>query len=136
MDAPNNRLIGRLPRILLPTVVAESHPTAISRAISPAMAYAAEEVLPQILQLEDLIAEQAQDAECREFADLCGQNTVFDHNYAGLLVRNAPLDGSEHIVVQAALRPRLLHLEHYPRVAGHPGVSRMFRSLFSTILLE
>jgi hypothetical protein len=93
------------------------------------MAYAADEVLPKTLQLEELIAEQAQDAECREFADLCGQNTVFDHNDEGLLVRKAPLDGSEQIVVPATLRPRLLHLEHYPRVAGHPGVSRMFRSL-------
>jgi hypothetical protein len=26
MDAPNNRLIGRLPRILLPTVAAEAYP--------------------------------------------------------------------------------------------------------------
>jgi Integrase zinc binding domain len=98
-------------------------------AISIDMAYAADEVLPQALQLEELIAEQAQDVECREFADLCGQNTVFDHNDAGLLVLKAPLDGSEQIVVPAALRPRLLHLEQYPRVAGHPGVSRMFRSL-------
>jgi hypothetical protein len=40
-------------------------------AISIDMAYAADEVLPQTLQLEELIAEQAQDAECREFADLC-----------------------------------------------------------------
>jgi hypothetical protein len=30
MDARNNRLIGRLPRILLPTVAAESHPTCFS----------------------------------------------------------------------------------------------------------
>jgi Integrase zinc binding domain len=64
-----------------------------------------------------------------EFSNLCGQNTVFDHDDAGLLVRKAPLDGSEQIVVPAALRPHLLHFEHYPRVAGHPGVSSMFRSL-------
>jgi hypothetical protein len=100
-----------------------------SDAISIDMAYAADEVLPQTLQLEELIAEQAHDAECRELADLCGDNTVFDHNDAGLLVRKEPLDGSEQIFVPAALRPRILHLEHYPRVAGHTGVSRMFRSL-------
>jgi hypothetical protein len=81
-------------------------------AISIDMVYAADEVLPQILQLEELIAEQAQDAERRELAGLCGQNTVFDHNDAGLIVRKAPLGGSEQIVVPAALRPRLLHLEH------------------------
>jgi Integrase zinc binding domain len=93
------------------------------------MAYAADEVFSQTLQLEELIADQAQDAERREFADLCGHGTAVDHSDAGLLVRKAPLDGSEQIVVPAALRPRLLHLEHYPRVAGHPGVSRKFRSL-------
>jgi hypothetical protein len=80
-----------------------------SDAISIHMAYDADDLLPQTLQLEELIAEQAQDAECREFADLCGQNTVFDHNDAGLLVRRVPLDGSEQIVVPAALHPRLLH---------------------------
>jgi Integrase zinc binding domain len=93
------------------------------------MVHASEEVLPQTLQLDELISEQAQDAECREFADLCGHNTVFYHNDAGLLVRKAPLDGSEQIVVPAAVRPRLFHLEHYPRVAGYPGVVRKFRSL-------
>jgi Integrase zinc binding domain len=98
-------------------------------AILPAMAYAADDVLLQTVQLEELIAEQAQDAECREFSDLFGQNTVLYHNDEGLLVRKAPLNGSEQIVVLAALRPRLLHLEHYPRVAGHPGVSRMFCAL-------
>jgi hypothetical protein len=36
-----------------------------SDAISIDMVYAADEVLPQTLQLEELIAEQTQDAECK-----------------------------------------------------------------------
>jgi Integrase zinc binding domain len=41
----------------------------------------------------------------------------------------APLDQSRQIVVPLALQPRLLHLEDFPLSAGHPGVSRMIRSL-------
>jgi Integrase zinc binding domain/Integrase core domain/Chromo (CHRromatin Organisation MOdifier) domain len=47
----------------------------------------------------------------------------------GILVRKAPLDGSEQIVVPKALRARLLHLEHFPKAVGHPGVTKMFRSM-------
>jgi Integrase zinc binding domain len=54
--------------------------------------------------------------------------SLFDLKDGGILFRKAPLDGVEQIVVPLSLRPRLLHLEHFPRVAGHPGATCMFRS--------
>jgi hypothetical protein len=88
-----------------------------------------EEVLPQALQTEELIREQTRDKEGKAFAALAGSDNIFDYDDEGLLVRLAQLDGMRQIVVPASLRPRLLHLEHFPRVAGHPGSTRMFRSL-------
>ena len=91
---------------------------------SPVMAHAVTEaVLPQALQLEEIIQEQAKDPTCRDLTDLCGPDTRLDFNEAGLLVRKAPLDGSEQIVIPAALQPRLLYLEHYPEQPDTP-VSR------------
>jgi transposase InsO family protein len=87
------------------------------------------EVLPQALQLDELIREQATDPDCQEYSTHTGKESLFDHDASGLLIRRAPLDGTLQIVVPATLRPRLLHLEHYPRTAGHPGVTRMFRTL-------
>jgi hypothetical protein len=90
-----------------------SHPTPPELDVSAVVA----EVLPQSLQLTELIEEQAADPECRGFAALRGTESQFDHNDAGLLVRRAPLDVVEQIVVPASLRPRLLHLEHFPVTA-------------------
>jgi transposase InsO family protein len=47
----------------------------------------------------------------------------------GILIRNAPLDGSKHVVVPLSLRPRILRLEHFPVVSEHPGVSNMYASM-------
>jgi Integrase zinc binding domain len=89
----------------------------------------AEEVLPQAIQTEELIWEQARDTECKAFAAFAGLDSIFNFNADGLLVRIAPLDKAKQIVVLASLRPRILHLEHSPQTAGHPGSTRMFRSM-------
>jgi hypothetical protein len=71
---------------------------------SPLMAHAVtEEVLPQAVQLEEILREQAKDRTCCELSDFRGLNTVFDFNEAGLLVRKAPLNGSEQIVIPTAI---------------------------------
>jgi hypothetical protein len=54
---------------------------------------------------------------------------VIDVNDDGIAIRKAPLDGCEQILVPMALRPRVIYLEHYPRSACHPGVTKMFRSM-------
>jgi Integrase zinc binding domain len=85
--------------------------------------------LSRALQLEELLVEQATDLKCQAAMAITGQATIFDVNPSGLIIRTAPIDGVQQILVPASLRPRLLHLEHFPRTAGHPGVTQMYRSL-------
>jgi Integrase zinc binding domain len=79
--------------------------------------------------MEELIRDQAKDPECLRAARHTGADSLIDYNEHGVLVRRAPLDGSIQILVPASLRPKLLHLEYFPRTAGHPGTTRMFRSM-------
>jgi hypothetical protein len=60
-----------------------------------------EEVLPQALQLEEIIREQANGPTFRELTDLCGPDALFYMNASGLLVRKVSLDGAEQIVIMA-----------------------------------
>jgi hypothetical protein len=69
-----------------------------------------DEVIPLALQLEEIRREQAADHWCRTLLSSRDANSLFDLNDAGLLVRKAPLDGAEQIVVPRSLRPRILHL--------------------------
>jgi Integrase zinc binding domain len=84
---------------------------------------------PAAIQLDEFLREQAADAECRQWLTTAKADTPFDIDETGVLIRIAPLDKSRKIVVPATVQPRLLHLEHYPQTAGHPGVSRMIRSI-------
>jgi hypothetical protein len=55
---------------------------------SPLRAHAViDAVLPQELQLEEFVREQAKDKTFRTLTNLHGPDTVFDFNEAGLLVR-------------------------------------------------
>jgi hypothetical protein len=89
------------------------------------------EALPSAILQEELIREQSADPDCQKWlADAREtKGRLFDIDPDGPLVRIAPLDQSRQIVVLLALQPRLLHLIHFPVSAGHPGVSRMIRSL-------
>ena len=89
--------------------------------------------LPQTIQLEELRREQKNDEECQQLLEqsLVTPGSPVDVNMDGVLIRKAPLDGVEQIIVPHALRGRLLHLEHFPPSVGHPGVTKMFRSMRS-----
>jgi transposase InsO family protein len=85
--------------------------------------------LPAAIQIEEFQAEQAADTDCQRWLESAKPGNPFDIDENGLLIRIAPLDQSRQTVIPKSLQPRLLHLEHYPPVAGHPGVSRMVRSM-------
>ena len=72
--------------------------------------------LPQTIQIEELRREQQNDEECLKLLEQSRitPGSPVDVNTDGVLVRKAPLDGVEQIIVPHALRGRLLHLEHYP----------------------
>jgi Integrase zinc binding domain len=67
--------------------------------------------------------------ECQELGQRQGKSCVTDVNTEGIFVRTAPLDRSKQIVVPLSVRPRLLRLELFPVVSGHPGVSKMYASM-------
>jgi transposase InsO family protein len=82
--------------------------------------------------IEEIMREQATDDLCRRLRTKTSARSLFDIDKRGSFVRVAPLDGVRQIVVPAALVPRLLHLEHYPRTVSHPGVTRMLRTIRRT----
>jgi Integrase zinc binding domain len=96
---------------------------------STPLSVATAESLPQTIQFDELRYEQERDAECSDVFNQRGELSPIDINDDGLLVRKAPLDGVEQIVIPLSLRGRLLHLAHYPKTAGRPGVTRVFRSM-------
>ena len=82
------------------------------------------------ITVEEFLQAQATDSFCQEKAKAVGDSdSQFDYDRYGLLVRKAPLDGALQRVVPKALRARLLYLTHYPRLAGHPGGTRMYLTL-------
>jgi hypothetical protein len=94
------------------------------------LALATDEI-PREISLEELRYEQANDPDISNLLTTGGsvRHPVIDVNCDGIAIRKAPLDGCEQILVPMALRPRVLYLEHYPRSAGHLGVTKMFRSM-------
>jgi hypothetical protein len=59
-----------------------------------------QEVLPLALQLEEIRREQAANPWCRIRLSSRDADSLFDINDAGILVRKAPVDGVEQIVVR------------------------------------
>ncbi len=87
------------------------------------------------ISLEEFIREQAVDMYCRSLVSpegMAAHRGLFDVDERGVLVRRAPLEGSVQIVVPESLRPRVLHLNHYPRLVGHPGGTRMHQTMRRT----
>jgi hypothetical protein len=109
-----------------PSLCPKSSPS----ACDPDLALATDEI-PREISLEELRYEQASDPEVADLLTIgrSGRSPVIDVNDDGIAIRKAPLDGCEQILIPLALRPRVLYLEHYPKSVGHPGVTKMFRSM-------
>ena len=95
-----------------------------------ALAITPEERDAASISVEEFLRAQAEDAFCRFAAETVGTpNSKFDIDRYGFLVRKSPLDGTLQRVVPTRLRPRVLYLAHHPRLAGHPGATRMYYTL-------
>jgi Integrase zinc binding domain len=80
--------------------------------------------------MEEFRETYALDPDCvRWKTAITGGRPLFDLNYQVLLIRIAPINGSDQVVLPRTLVPRLLHTTHYPPVSGHPGAHRMFATL-------
>jgi Integrase zinc binding domain/Integrase core domain len=99
--------------------------------VNPGAQALAVDDLPREISLEELRYEKQRDPEISELFGTggSGRNPVIDVNRDGIAIRKAPLDGAEQILVPWALRPHVLYLEHHPKSVGHPGVTKMFRSM-------
>lgn len=79
---------------------------------------------------EELKREQAADPFCQRHADcLAGGRPAPGYGISseGVLFRHKM--GCEQIVVPKALQPRVLHLAHHSKLAGHPGGNRLYKYL-------
>jgi hypothetical protein len=85
--------------------------------------------IPSTITLKELLKAQKEDPDCQAWAkdSRLRSSKFFIEGTLGeaLLYRLHEPDGSRKIAVPLTLRSRLLHLSHYPVVAGHPGSRRM-----------
>jgi transposase InsO family protein len=95
----------------------------------PSSEFMATEEVPLAISREEIIHEQAMDDECDALRMSKVKDGIIDVDEDGILVRVAPLDRSRQIVVPRSLGPRLLRLEHFPVVAAHPRVSKMYAAM-------
>jgi transposase InsO family protein len=84
------------------------------------------------IRIEEIMCEQATDDLCRRKRTKNSARSLFDIDERELLVLVSALDGVRQIVAPAALVPRILHLEYYPRTVGNAGVTRMLRMIRRT----
>ena len=84
------------------------------------------------ISIEEILREQRNDTFCQKRLAELDQGlrySPFHINEHGVLIRKSPLDETTQVVVPLSLRPRLLHLQHVPPSAGHPGGRRMYATL-------
>ena len=82
------------------------------------------------ISIEEFLQEQAGDPFCQSAAETVGEPASdYDVDRYGFLVRKSPLDGTLQRVVPKRLRAKVLYLAHHPRLAGHPGGTRMYYTL-------
>ena len=83
------------------------------------------------LIIEELLEEQKEDEFCQEARARLANNPKCQYfeDHHGLICRRAKKDNAVQIILPKTLRRQALPLAHYPRLAGHPGGSRMYQTL-------
>ena len=80
--------------------------------------------------VEEFLRKQAEVPFCRVAAETVGNPySRFDVDQYGFLVRKYSFGGTLQPVVLQRLRAKILYLAHHPRLAGHPGGTRMYYTL-------
>ena len=86
------------------------------------------------ITIEELILAQAEDDLCKRLRRKLERDSTkrYFEDERGLVVRVSPLDGAKQIVAPESLRQKILYMSHFPRLAGHPGGTRMFNTIRRT----
>jgi hypothetical protein len=91
-----------------------------------------EDAVLEPITLHELIDAQAQDPFCLSKLyelDRASMKRQFAVNDKRLLIRLSPLDDAEQVDVFRCLANRVMCLAHLPRLAAHPGCTRMYATL-------
>ena len=95
-----------------------------------ALAVTPEQTDVSSLSVEEFIQAQAADEFCIRAARTVGEpGSKYEVDRYGFLVWKSPLDGTLQRVVRKRVRAKGLYLAHLPRLAGHPGGTRMSYTL-------
>lgn len=82
------------------------------------------------ITIVDFIAARPRNRKCNEQAKQVGfANTSFRTDTNGLFIRTSRIDQAEQVVVPPSLQARILYLSHHPLFAGHPGGTKMYKTL-------
>ena len=86
------------------------------------------------LTIEELLEEQKEDEFFQEAPAPLANNPECQYfeDHHGLICRRAQKGNAGQIILPKTLRRQALPLAHYPRLAGHPGGSRMYQTLRRT----
>ena len=84
------------------------------------------------LSIEEICREQMKDDLCQNLRRRSENDPRYVENRHRILCRRSPLDNLEHIMLPEALRRQAILLAPCPRMASHPGGSRMFQTLRRT----
>ena len=88
-----------------------------------------EHPVPSAISTEELIREQGRDPFCKKIRISLdrGRPVPFVEDESGVLFRTQ--EGHPQLVIPRSLVPRVLWLSHYPKAAGHPGETKLYRTL-------
>lgn len=79
---------------------------------------------------EEFVQAQLRDTFWKSVPSEVGKTATTLHlDRDGVLCTPASLDGSIQRVVPASLKDRVIYLVHYPRLAGHPGETKIYQTL-------
>jgi len=100
---------------------------------SPCLILDTESVLPKPITMQELADAQKSDEECKRWRELVGnQGSPFileNREGVDVLCRMSKLDSRIQLCIPSSLRSRVLKMEHYIPMAGHPGSRKMYTTL-------
>ena len=80
----------------------------------------------ELISIEELLTAQLTDSFCVDVRRRLnkGEVSAFDLDDNGIIVRTS--DKGNQIVAPQSLKELILHIHHYPKLAGHPGGRKMY----------
>jgi RNase H-like domain found in reverse transcriptase/Reverse transcriptase (RNA-dependent DNA polymerase)/Integrase zinc binding domain/Integrase core domain/Chromo (CHRromatin Organisation MOdifier) domain len=118
------------PADALSRIVGSGHDTSPVEDDIPCVVVQADEPNLEPISVEEFAAAQREDEFCRAVLDTeTGSLSAACFNDSGLISRRDPRTDRSQICVPESLRGRVMSLTHHPKIASHPGGTRMYQNL-------